>query len=85
MSVSEGLKKYNKKNFNVKVVSLDDGNESKLKIQPWTRTIELKSKIAEEFGVPKNHIRLFFHNIEMIDRRTMLDYSIIDTKGKFIF
>lgn len=79
MSVSEGKKKYSSKNYLVKLIG-EDKKENKMKIQPWTRVHELKTKIANNYGVNSKHIRLFYENIEMMDNLTMLDYKIIDAR-----
>ena len=87
MSVSEGMKKYNSKNYFVRLINLQDEEkkEKKTKIQPWTRVNELKTKIGKEYGVSNKNVRLFFYNIEMIDDLTMLDYKIIDHRHPEIF
>jgi len=87
MSVSEGMKKYNTKNYLVRMINLLDEETkfSKTKIQPWTRVHELKTKIGKEYGVSNKNVRLFFCNIEMIDDLTMLDYKVIDCKQPEIF
>jgi hypothetical protein len=80
MSVSEGLKKNTGKTYYVKLVS-EGKKENKVKIQPWTRVLELKSKVGKIYGVNVKHIRLFFCNTEMLDDMTMLDYKIIDQRS----
>jgi hypothetical protein len=82
MSVSEGRKKYNSKNYNIKLIDKDK-KAHQIKIQPWTKVYELKSKLSKDYGVDNKFIRLFFFNIEMLDNHTMLDYKILDTKSIF--
>jgi hypothetical protein len=93
MSVSEGLKKYNSKNYFVKLTRVATlGTELKKseqgvkqKIQPWTRIFELKTKISKSYNISPKNIRLFYTNIEMMDDMTILDYKIIDAKKPEIF
>jgi hypothetical protein len=80
MSVSEGRKKYSSKNYNITLTDKDK-KVHKLKIQPWTKVHELKSKLSKEYGVDSKFFRLFYFNIEMLDNLTMLDYKILDTKS----
>lgn len=84
MSVSEGIKKYSSKNYYVILTNLDskdDKNQSKTKIQPWTRVHEVKSKVSKKYGVHNKNIRLFYCNTEMIDDLSMLDYKVIDARS----
>jgi hypothetical protein len=80
MSVSEG--KYKNTN-NTCIVSLTNGYKylKGIKIQPWTRVGELKTKLSTEFGISSKLLRLFFCNTEMLDELTMLDYKVIETKS----
>ena len=80
MSVSEGKYKLTKNSQ----VTLTNGYKSikDVKIQPWTRVNELKTKIANEYNINSKLIRLFFCNTEMLDELTMLDYKVIETKSK---
>ena len=79
-SVSESLRKtYMTKNFKVKI--LIDNKEEYVKIQPWTSVKELKSKISKKIFKQPNLIRLFYCNTEMMDKRTMLEYQVIDDDG----
>ena len=79
-SVSETLKKtYVTKNFKVRIII--NNKEEYMKIQPWTSVKELKSKISKKIFKQPHLIRLFYCNTEMMDRRTMLEYQVIDDDG----
>ena len=81
VSVSETLRQtYMTKNFKVKIII--DNKEEYVKIQPWTSVKELKSKISKKIFKQPNLIRLFYCNTEMMDKRTMLEYQVIDDDGK---
>ncbi len=80
MSVSGRMNKYDSKNYNI-ILTSEDKKDKKIKIQPWTRVYELKSKLSKEYGIETKYIRLFYCNIEMIDDLTMLDYKILDMKS----
>lgn len=83
MSVSERIKKYFNKSYYVKLIG-EDNTEQKFKIQPWTKSYELKIKLSQKYFINYKNIRLFFCNIEMLDNNTMLDYKVIDVKSKLI-
>jgi hypothetical protein len=80
MSVSEGKYKFSRNTNNI---TLTNGYKqfNSIKIQPWTRVNELKTKISKELGIDIKHIRLFFCNTEMLDELTMLDYKVMETKS----
>jgi hypothetical protein len=84
MAVSEGRYKNTK---NSHTVTLTNGYKQikNVKVQPWTRVNELKTKISKEFNINNKLIRLFFCNTEMLDELTMLDYKVIDAKSKLLF
>jgi hypothetical protein len=84
MAVSEGRYKITK---NTHIVTLTNGYKQikNVKIQPWTRVNELKTKVANELNLNSKLIRLFFCNTEMLDELTMLDYKVIDTKSNIFF
>jgi hypothetical protein len=81
MSVSEGRYKITK---NTHKLTLTNGYKTlkDVKIQPWTRTNELKAKISKEYNLTQKLLRLYFCNTEMLDELTMLDYKVIETKSK---
>jgi hypothetical protein len=83
MSVSEGKHKVTN---NTSKITISNGYKlfQNIKIQPWTRVNELKSKISKALGVDIKHIRLFFCNTEMLDELTMLDYKVLDTKSNTV-
>ena len=81
MSVSERIKKYFNKSYFVKLIG-EDKTEQKFKIQPWSKSYELKIKLSQKYFINYKNIRLFFCNIEMLDNNTMLDYKVIDVKSK---
>lgn len=83
MSVSEGKKKYSTKNYNI-ILTDKVKKVHKIKIQPWTKVHELKTRLSKEYGIDNKFIRLFFYNIEMLDDLTMLDYKVLDAKSIYI-
>ena len=56
-----------------------------IKIQPWTKIIQLKSRVGEEYNISNDNIRLFYKNTEMINSLTALDYQLVDNKDNIIF
>lgn len=86
MFISEDRKRQMKNLiFNVKFVSLDKKTEEQIsRCPPWTKVIELKSRIAKKHSVNNNLIRLFYNNTEMINSLSVLDYQLVDTKENII-
>ena len=79
----EGIKEKEKKDN--ESFFTENYKEIKLKTQPWTKIIQLKSRISEEYSIPNQYIRLFYRNIEMISNLTVLDYQLLDKTDNNIF
>lgn len=69
----------------VRLIGLNDTKEYKMKILPWTKIIEIKQKIGKEISIKPNLLRIFYNNVEMIDKLTALDYQILNTKDNIIY
>jgi len=83
--ISDNKKCSESKNFTAKLINMDDNSERSIKIQPWNKVKEIKSKLSNILGVQSNNLRLFYQNLEMINSLTMLDYQIIDSANPKIY
>jgi len=76
---------YESKNFVARLINMEDQSERSIKIQPWNKVKELKSKLSKFLGVQAINIRLFYQNLEMRNSLNMLDYQIVDSSNPKIY
>lgn len=86
MFISEDRKREMKTaSYSIKLIGIENEKELNIKTQPWTKIKEIKSRVAKEFNVGSQNIRIFYKNIEMIESLTILDYQLLDYKENIFF